>query len=144
MLDNLQKIDLNDSNIKIGTSATRRVAFLKHFYPNATAVSIRGNLQTRFSKLKAGECDALILAYAGVHRMGFDDMILEKIETSYFVPAVGQGSVAIECHKKLDFEKKRVVQEWVNHSQTEDCILAERSFLNRDISMWPHPPPGSA
>jgi hydroxymethylbilane synthase len=115
--------------LRIGTSATRRVAFLKHFYPNAEAVSIRGNLQTRFAKLKAGECDALLLAYAGVHRMGFNDLIVEKIETSYFVPAVGQGSMAIECHKKLSFEKKTIVERWVNHPPTEDCIRAERAFL---------------
>lgn len=122
-------LDLSSANIKIGTSATRRVAFLKHFYPQIQTVPIRGNLQTRIDKLKAGACDALILAYAGIHRMGLDDMIVQKIETSYFVPAVGQGSMAIECHKKLDFEKKKVVQDWVNHSQTEDCIRAERAFL---------------
>jgi hydroxymethylbilane synthase len=115
--------------LRIGTSATRRIAFLKHFYPNAEAVSIRGNLQTRLAKLKAGECDALLLAYAGVHRMGYDELIIEKIATSYFVPAVGQGSIAIECHKKLDFEKKEIVTRWANHITTEDCIRAERAFL---------------
>lgn len=113
----------------IGTSSTRRVAFLRHFYPGAEAVSIRGNLQTRISKMEAGECDALILAYAGIHRMGFDHLIREKIETSYFVPPVGQGSVAIQCHKKLDFKKKEVIEQWVNHPATEVCIRAERAFL---------------
>jgi hydroxymethylbilane synthase len=115
--------------LRIGTSSTRRVAFLKHFYPNAQAVSIRGNLQTRLAKLKAGECDALLLAYAGVHRKGYDELIVEKIATSYFVPAVGQGSIAIECHKKLGFEKKDIIARWVNHIATEDCIRAERAFL---------------
>ena len=124
-----KKIDLATPNVKIGTSATRRVAFLKHFYPAAQAVSIRGNLQTRFAKLNAGECDALILTYAGVHRMGVEGLIVEKIETSYFVPAVGQGSIAVECHKKLNFEKKKIVQDWVNHSETEDCVRTERAFL---------------
>ncbi|HEY8935695.1 MAG TPA: hydroxymethylbilane synthase [Cyclobacteriaceae bacterium] len=124
-----KKINLSEGNLRIGTSATRRVAFLKHFYPNAEAVSIRGNLQTRFSKLRNGECDALILAYAGVHRMGSEDLTVEKLETSYFVPAVGQGSIAIECHKKLSFDKKKIVEEWVNHSTTEDCVRAERAFL---------------
>src|SRR5436190_556787 len=107
------------NKIRIGTSSTRRVAFLKHFYPNAEAISIRGNLQTRLAKLKAGDCDALLLAYAGVHRMGFNDLIVEKIETSYFVPAVGQGSIAIECHKKLSFGKKEIIGRWVNHAPTE-------------------------
>jgi len=124
-----RKIDLASSNVRVGTSATRRVAFLKHFYPNIKTVSIRGNLQTRLGKLKAGECDALLLAYAGIHRMGFEGLIVEKMETSYFVPAVGQGAIAVECHKKLAFEKKKIVQDWVNHSETEDCIRTERAFL---------------
>jgi hydroxymethylbilane synthase len=122
-------IDLKKDPLKIGTSATRRVAFLKHFFPQTEAVSIRGNLQTRLAKLKDGACDALLLAYAGVHRMGYDELIVEKIETSYFVPAVGQGSIAIECHKKMSFDKKEIIERWVNHPATEDCIRAERAFL---------------
>jgi hydroxymethylbilane synthase len=124
-----RKINITTDKLKIGTSSTRRVAFLKHFYPNAEAVSVRGNLQTRISKMKAGECDALLLAYAGVHRMGYDNMIVDKIETSYFVPAVGQGTIAIECHKKLDFKKKEIIANWVNHPATEVCLHAERAFL---------------
>ena len=124
-----KNINLAADKLRIGTSATRRVAFLKHFYPHQEALTIRGNLQTRFAKLEAGDYDALLLAYAGVHRMGYDHLIVEKIETSYFVPAVGQGSIAVECHKKLPFEKKDIIERWVNHLETEDCIRAERSFL---------------
>jgi len=124
-----KNINLSKDKLRIGTSATRRVAFLKHFYPHADPVTIRGNLQTRLAKLHAGDYDALLLAYAGVRRMGFDDLIIEKIETSYFVPAVGQGSIAIECHKKLSFQKKEIISHWVNHAETEGCIRAERSFL---------------
>lgn len=120
---------LQRANITIGTSSTRRVAFVKHFYPEAKTVSIRGNLQTRLSKLESGQCDALILAYAGVHRMGYDHLITDRLETSYFVPPVGQGSIAVQCHKKLSFEKKEIIQRWVNHVETEDCIRAERAFL---------------
>ncbi len=129
IVSSLKNIDLTHDKIKIGTSSTRRVAFLKHFYPQIEAVSIRGNLQTRIGKLQAGECDALLLAYAGVHRMGYHDLIAEKIETSYFVPPVGQGSVAVECHKKLSFDKKEIIQRWVNHPITENCIRTERAFL---------------
>lgn len=126
----LQKdFSLKNQGIRIGTSSTRRVAFLKHFYPQAEAVSIRGNLQTRIEKLRAGACDALILAYAGMHRMGYDDLVSDKIETSYFVPPVGQGSIAIECHKKLSFDKKEILERWVNHPPTESCIRTERAFL---------------
>jgi hydroxymethylbilane synthase len=129
LLSTNKNISLQHPNIKIGTSSTRRVAFLKHFYPSIEPVNIRGNLQTRLTKLQNGDCEGLLLAYAGVHRMGYDDLIVEKIETSYFVPPVGQGSIAIECHKKLHFVKKEILQRWVNHSQTEICIRAERSFL---------------
>lgn len=129
VVSTIKNFSLEDENITIGTSSTRRVAFIKHFYPAANTVSIRGNLQTRLAKLEAGECDALILAYAGVHRMGYDSLITEQIETSYFVPPVGQGSIAIECHKKLSFEKKEIIQRWVNDVSTEDCIRTERAFL---------------
>jgi len=121
--------NLSEGKSVIGTSSTRRVAFLKHFYPHVQTVAVRGNLQTRIKKMEEGECDALILAYAGVHRMGYTDLISEKIETSYFVPAVGQGSIAVECHQKLNFDKKEVIERWVNHPQTENCIRAERAFL---------------
>lgn len=123
------QVNLKTPGIRIGTSATRRVAFLKHYYPHAQALAIRGNLQTRFTKLKAGEYDALILAYAGIHRMGYDEHIVERIETSYFVPAVGQGSIAVQCHKKLSYDKKQILERWVNHPETEDCIRTERAFL---------------
>lgn len=129
VLSNNKDFRLANSDITVGTSSTRRVAFVKHFYPNVNTVSIRGNLQTRLAKLNNGDCDALILAYAGVHRMGYDHLITEKIETSYFTPPVGQGSIAIECHKKLSFHKKEVIRQWVNHTATEQCIRTERAFL---------------
>lgn len=129
VLSTNKAFSLQKEGVVLGTSSTRRVAFVKHFYPHARTVSIRGNLQTRLAKMEDGACDALILAFAGVHRMGYDHLITEKIETSYFVPPVGQGSIAVECHKKLSFEKKDIIQRWVNHVQTEDCIRAERAFL---------------
>jgi hydroxymethylbilane synthase len=88
--------------------------------------------------MKEGEYDALLLAYSDVHNLGYDSLIVEKIETSYFVPAVGQGSIVVECHKKLSFDKKEVIQRWVNHEETEDCIRTERSFsktLNRGYNI---------
>lgn len=129
MVSRNKNINLVSDTVTIGTSSTRRVAFLKHFYPQVKAVSVRGNIQTRVKKMQDGECDALLLAFAGIHRLGFDELIVEKMETSYFVPAVGQGSIAVECHKKLSFQKKEVLQRWVNHVETEDCIRTERAFL---------------
>lgn len=126
-----KNFSVHSGNPRMGTSSTRRMAFLNHFYPNTIAVSIRGNLQTRIAKMTAGDCDALMLAYAGVKRMGYEELIVDKIETSYFVPAVGQGSIAIECHMKLPYDKKEIIERWVNHPETEDCLRAERAFLKK-------------
>ncbi|HEU5292201.1 MAG TPA: hydroxymethylbilane synthase [Cyclobacteriaceae bacterium] len=121
-------LDLNSDAIKIGTSSIRRIAFIKHFYPFSKPVFAHGDIPNQIKQMKAGEYDALLLAYADVHHLGHDDLLVEKIETSYFVPAVGQGTIVVECHKKLSFDKKEVIQRWVNHEETEDCIRTERSF----------------
>lgn len=113
----------------IGTSSTRRVATLKRYYPHIQVVDMRGNLQTRLQKLQNGVCDAMLLAYAGVHRMGYDEFIAEHLSTDIFTPAVGQGSVAIECAASLDPAKKARVRELLNDPVTEQCIRAERTFL---------------
>ena len=118
-----------DKDIVIGTSSTRRVAFLKHFYPQVSIVDMRGNLQTRFQKLKDGTCDALMLAYAGVHRMEMDDRIIQKLDLDEFTPAVGQGSVAIESAVTLDSAKKEAIRLACNHVDTEYCLKAERAYL---------------
>ncbi|WP_017733823.1 hydroxymethylbilane synthase [Nafulsella turpanensis] len=115
--------------VKLGTSSTRRVATLRKYYPQVEPVSIRGNLQTRIRKMEEGACDALLLAYAGVHRMEYDDMIVQHLSLEQFTPAVGQGAIAIEVHQTLEAAKKEAVRRCVNHSPTETRLLAERAFL---------------
>ena len=115
----------------VGTSSTRRVAMLKHFYPHIKTVDMRGNLQTRLRKLEEGQCDAILLAYAGVHRMEYDSLICEHLQLDEFTPAVGQGSVAIECSSNIVPEKKEKLRELLNHPTTEACLLVERAFLRR-------------
>ncbi len=115
----------------IGTSSTRRIATLRHYYPHLTCVDMRGNLQTRIRKLQEGNCDALILAYAGVHRMNYDAYITELLPTDIFTPAVGQGSIAIEASTYLDPAKRTIIRQCVNHLETELCLRAERAFLHR-------------
>ncbi|MPR35072.1 hydroxymethylbilane synthase [Salmonirosea aquatica] len=115
----------------IGTSSTRRIALLRHFYPHLKTVDMRGNLQTRLRKLEEGHCDALLLAYAGVHRMEYDDKIAEFLSLDEFTPAVGQGSVAIECAVSLDPAKKEIIGSLLNHVETALCLRTERAFLNR-------------
>ncbi|MDF7820765.1 hydroxymethylbilane synthase [Runella sp. MFBS21] len=115
----------------VGTSSTRRVALLKHFYPHIRTVDMRGNLQTRLRKLDEGQCDAILLAFAGVHRMEYDELIAEHLSLDEFTPAVGQGSVAIECSQTLDPTKRDKIRSLLNHADTETCLLAERAFLRR-------------
>lgn len=126
-----KNISISDSSksLVLGTSSTRRVATLKHFYPHVKTVEVRGNLQTRIRKMEEGLCDALLLAYAGVHRMGYDEMIVEKLSLDEFTPAVGQGSVAIEVSESLDEIIKKQVIDACNHPQTEIKLRAERAYL---------------
>jgi hydroxymethylbilane synthase len=119
----------NDLGFIVGTSSTRRVAMLKHFYPNIKTVEMRGNLQTRFRKLEEGNADAMILAFAGVKRMGYEKHIVEILNLERFTPAVGQGSIAIECAESLDIDLKNLVREACNDAPTEQCLLTERAFL---------------
>ena len=130
LVGNNKNVRLEDgSDWLIGSSSTRRVSFLKHYYPNIKTIAVRGNLQTRLRKMEEGQCDALLLAYAGVHRMNFDHLILEKLPVDIFTPAVGQGSIAIEIKKDIDNEIKGSIRQWVNDEDTEVCLRAERSFL---------------
>ena len=119
------------SKLTIGTSSTRRIALLKHFYPHVQTVDMRGNLQTRLRKLEENHCDALLLAYAGVHRMEYDALIVEHLPLDKFTPAVGQGSVAIEVFAGMEKAKKAQLRALLNHTETEICLLAERAFLRR-------------
>lgn len=124
------KLDVhNGEPFVIGTSSTRRVAMLRAYFPHLKVVDMRGNLQTRIRKLDENHCDALLLAYAGVHRMGYHDMIIHEFDSQQFTPAVGQGSVAIEVSKNLAQEKKEVIKSACNHPETEHRLRLERTFL---------------
>lgn len=113
----------------VGTSSTRRRAMLAKEYPQHTLVEMRGNLQTRLEKLKSGTCDAMILAYAGVHRMGMESYIVEHLPIDTFTPAVGQGSVAIQSSSHLDPALSTAIRQLCNDEPTEACLLAERHLL---------------
>jgi hydroxymethylbilane synthase len=81
--------------------------------------------------MEEGQCDALLLAYAGVHRMGFTDLIKERLDTSVFTPAVGQGSLAIEVSSHLTPDLKSRIRSCLEHPQTAICLEAERAFLRQ-------------
>jgi hydroxymethylbilane synthase len=92
---------------------------------------MRGNLQTRLEKLKNGDCYAMILAYAGVFRMDMSAYITEHLPLGQFIPAVGQGSVAIQCAKNLSSDLQSIIRTACNHEMTESCLLSERELLSK-------------
>ena len=124
-----ENFDIARPGILLGTSSTRRKALLRRFYPLANTAEARGNLQTRVRKLEEGQYDALVLAYAGVHRMGYDHLIRHQLPADRFVPPVGQGSIAVESSRFLDNDLKQQIKQAIDHPATHRCLLAERAFL---------------
>jgi len=125
-----EHFSLDKPGIVLGTSSTRRKAQLRRFYPHAETAEARGNLQTRLRKLEEGQFDALVLAYAGVHRMGYEHLVRHTLPVHQFVPATGQGSIAIECAADLDEALKARLKAALDHPATHTCLLAERAFLH--------------
>ncbi|MDO7845301.1 hydroxymethylbilane synthase [Hymenobacter sp. M29] len=125
-----EQFSLDKPGIVLGTSSTRRKAQLRRFYPHADTAEARGNLQTRLRKLEEGQFDALVLAYAGVHRMGYEHLVRHTLPAHQFVPATGQGSIAIECAADLDEDLKARLKAALDHPATHTCLLAERAFLH--------------
>ena len=110
---------------KVGTSSLRRQVQIKKLRRDLKVEVLRGNVDTRMKKLKDGLYDAIILAYAGVKRMGYESEITEVLD--YFIPAVGQGSLAIEIRE--DDERIKNLIKPLNHEESYISALCERAFL---------------
>ncbi len=113
---------------RVATGSVRRVAMLKHLRPDVETVAIRGNVQTRISKLERGEADGLILARAGLERLGLGDRIREVFDTQRFLPAVGQGIVGLVC--RADDEATRKTLWAVSDREAAAEAAAERALLH--------------
>ena len=111
----------------VGTSSLRRLAQLRHHYPQLLFKDVRGNVITRLEKLDAGEFDCLILAAAGLGRLGLGDRIHELIDASISLHAVGQGALGIECRQGDDEVLAQI--KLLEHLPTARRCLAERAFL---------------
>ncbi len=111
----------------VGTSSPRRVAQLRHSRPDLEITELRGNVDTRLRKLDEGQYDVLILAAAGLHRLGLAERISIRLETSTMLPAVGQGALGIETRAK-DSATLNAVR-GLNDESTEHACLAERAML---------------
>lgn len=125
-----KQIDTLPPGAVIGTSSLRRLAQLRHHFPYLEFKDVRGNLNTRMAKLDAGEYDALILAVAGLERLGMGSRVHQVIPAHISLHAVGQGALGIECRSD-DIEVISLLKA-IEHPNTRDRCLAERAFL-RDL-----------
>jgi len=114
---------------KVGTSSLRRKAQLLHVRPDLNIQDLRGNVNTRLRKLEEEHFDAIVLAVAGLKRLGFADRITEVLPKELLLPAVGQGALAIET--RADDAEVRKIISFLNDEDTVNCARAERAFLAR-------------
>ena len=117
---------LNDfeKGSSIGTSSIRRICNLKHSFKNIEIQNVRGNIDTRINKVKNNEIDGIIVAAAGVLRLGLKKHIAEFMDEREWLPAIGQGAIGIET-KKNNFVINNLVEE-LNDKETSICVNAER------------------
>ena len=112
---------------QVGTASPRRQAMIKRLRPDVSLTLLRGNVETRLRKLDGGEVDATVLAAAGLKRLGLMSAATEILDVEEFLPAVGQGAIAIET--RTDDAKTRALVAMVDDSDTATALAAERAFL---------------
>jgi len=114
---------------RVGTSSLRRQCQLRAIRPDLEIIPLRGNVNTRLAKLDAGDYDAIILASAGLKRLGFGDRIRAFIDVDASLPAIGQGAVGIECRR--DDTRLHELLQPLHHAATACCVEAERAMNHR-------------
>lgn len=114
---------------RIGTSSLRRKAFLLNRFPDLDVVSIRGNVDTRLRKIETEHLSGIMLAAAGILRMGLESRITEYADPATMIPAIGQGALAIET--RAEDPKTEALVAHLDHPETAACIHVERAFLRR-------------
>jgi hydroxymethylbilane synthase len=114
-------------NALVGTSSPRRQALLKRARPDLRIAPMRGNVETRLRKIEAGEVDATILAAAGLKRLGLLSAASAVLEVEEFLPAAGQGAIALET--RADNDKTRALAAAIDDADTATALAAERAFL---------------
>ncbi len=123
-------LDSCPPDTKVGTGSARRRVQLLWAAPNVEVVPIRGNLDTRLNKVREGVVDAIIIAEAGLQRLGFETaqgLHVEPLRPNVMLPAAAQGALAIQI--RSDDEFTRLLVEKINCSVSADCVAAERAFL---------------
>lgn len=124
-----QRLEELDPGARIGTSSLRRTAQLKAARPDLEIIPVRGNVQTRLGKLDNGEYDAIVLAWAGVHRLGLAGRVTQRLPHAVCLPAVGQGALGIEARAGDEEMLARLRR--IEHAATRAETAAERAFLKK-------------
>ncbi len=127
--NHFQSLDELPQGAKVGTSSMRRQCQLKALRPDLQILDLRGNVNTRLRKLDEGQYDAIILAAAGLIRLGFETRITQTMSTGISLPAIGQGAVGIECRSNDERINQLIAP--LNDSATRTRVLAERAMNNR-------------
>lgn len=127
--NNFNSLDELPQGARVGTSSLRRECQLAASRPDLKILPLRGNVNTRLRKLDDGEYDAIILASAGLKRLGFNDRIKDFIGTDQSLPAIGQGAIGIEC--RSDDERVNKLLEPLHDETTAFCVRAERAMNHR-------------
>ena len=112
---------------KVGTGSSRRGAQLKHWRSDIDIVDIRGNVDSRLAKVDRGDYDAIVLAAAGLTRLGLADRITEQLPSERILPAIGQGALGLECREDDDYARDALAR--LNHVASQAEVTAERSLL---------------
>lgn len=124
-------IDKLPKDFIMGTASPRRESLIKSMHPSIKAKLIRGNVNTRLKKLDAGEYDGIILAVAGLKRLGLTHRIKQYLDPEIFIPAIGQGALGIEC--RSEDKALQSLLKILHHEPTAICVEAER-FVNRRLN----------
>jgi hydroxymethylbilane synthase len=124
-----KSIDDLPKGARVGTSSLRRQLQLRARRPDLQILDLRGNVNSRLQKLDDGKFDCIILAAAGLKRLGFDARITSFIEAEFSLPAIGQGAVGIEC--RSDDPRINDLLAPLNHADTRTCVDAERAMNHR-------------
>lgn len=119
-------LDALPRGARVGTSSLRRQAQLRAARPDLELLDLRGNVNTRLAKLDAGDYDAIILAAAGLERLGLGERIRERLGAPRFIPAAAQGAIAVEC--RAGDAETRALFAPLHHAPTDLCVRAERSM----------------
>jgi hydroxymethylbilane synthase len=114
---------------RVGTSSLRRRALLRRWRSDVEVVDMRGNVPTRVARLEAGDLDAIVLAAAGLERLGLGHRVTEVLPTARVLPAAGQGAIAIEIRADDDGTRRAVAR--LDHDHTRAATVAERALLGR-------------